>query len=153
MKKIVSIVTPVVIAGLLTACSPETKNQDVGTLAGGVAGGLLGAQVGGGNGQIVAAVGGALLGAFLGNKIGASMDKQDQAEVNKTLESSRTNQTTSWTNPDTHNSYAVTPTKTFYQNKQPCRDYVMNVTLDNGETKKVHGTACRGSDGEWRVKN
>lgn len=153
MKKIVNIVTPVVVAGLLAGCTAETKNQDVGTVAGGIAGGLLGAQVGGGSGQIVAAVGGAMLGAFLGNKIGASMDKQDQAEVNKSLESAPTNKTTQWTNPDTHNSYAMTPTKTFYKDKAPCRDYIMDVTLDNGETKKVHGTACRDKNGEWRVKN
>lgn len=151
MQKIVSIVTPFVVVGLLTACSPDAKNQDVGTVAGGVASSASGAQVSGGD-KLVATANSASLGDFLADKIGASMDKQDKMEVNKSLESSRTNQTTSWTSPNTHNSYALTPTKTFYKNKHPCRDYVMNVTLDNGETKKIHGTACRDNSGEWRVK-
>lgn len=153
MRKVVKIISPALIAGmLLTGCEQGRQNQDVGTIAGGVAGGLLGSQVGGGNGQIVAAVGGALLGAYLGGKVGASMDKQDKMEVSRTLEKQPTNRTTTWTNPDTHNTYSVTPTQTVYHNSQPCRDYVMKVEMSDGTTKSVHGTACRDANGEWRSK-
>lgn len=137
--------------GLLTACVP-LSNQDVGTVAGGVAGGLLGNQIGSGSGQVAATVAGAFVGAVLGGKIGEYMDKQDMMQVQNALETSPTGKAVSWKNPDSGNQYRVTPTRTYYKNEQPCREYTTNAII-GGKKEQVYGKACRMADGSWRVVN
>lgn len=50
----------------------------MGTLVGAALGGLVGSQFGGGTGNKVAIGAGVLAGGFLGNKVGKSLDCQDQ---------------------------------------------------------------------------
>lgn len=146
----------VLIAGtvattLLLAGCQEVRNEQVGAVVGGGLGGLLGAQVGGGKGQIAAAVAGALVGAYLGGQVGKSMDEVDRMKANRTLESTPTGQTSTWSNPDTGNQYAVTPTKTYQTDAgAPCRDYTTEAVID-GRKEYVKGTACRQPDGTWRA--
>jgi surface antigen len=135
----------------LSSCSQVT-NEDVGTVAGGVVGGLLGSQFGGGAGQVAAAAGGALVGAFLGGKIGKYMDKQDQMQMQHALETAPVGQSVRWKNPDNGNQYSVKPTRTYYHQEQPCREYVTNATI-GGQNQQIHGKACRQADGSWRVVN
>src|SRR5271154_3768379 len=106
----------------LVGCAP-LNNQDVGTLSGGVIGGLLGSQFGGGSGKVVAAAGGALLGAYLGGQIGRTMDRQDQLEMQRALETAPTGEVVVWSNPDSGYRYIVKPTRTYYYHTQPCREY------------------------------
>ena len=134
---------------LLTGCS-RMNNEDVGTVTGGVVGGLLGSQFGGGSGKIAAAAGGALLGAFLGGRIGKTMDKQDQMEMQMALETAPTGTPKKWVNPNNGNHYTVTPMRTYYQHRQPCREYVSHAIID-GRSEKIRGTACRQPDGSWRT--
>jgi len=141
----------IALALLSTGCI-ELTNRDVGTVAGGVAGGLLGSQVGSGSGQVAAAVTGAFVGAVLGGKIGEYMDKQDQMQLQNTLETAPTGSTKSWKNPDSGNQYKVTPTRTFYKNDQPCREYTTYANI-GGKQEQVYGKACRMADGSWRVVN
>jgi len=143
----------VVCLGLaLTACQSVTK-QDVGAVTGGALGGVLGSTVGGGNGKTAAIIVGTLGGALIGGAIGKSMDTVDQMKANQALESNRTNQPSSWTNPDNNNSYSVTPTRTYTGNTgQPCRDFTTNATI-NGQNQVINGTACRDSNGKWRIVN
>lgn len=133
----------------LVGCSQVT-NEGVGTVTGGVVGGLLGSQFGGGSGKVAAAAGGAVLGAFLGGKIGQYMDRQDKMEMQRALETAPTGDAISWKNPDNGNQYSVKPTRTYYLNQQPCREYITHAVI-GGKTQQIYGKACRQADGSWRV--
>lgn len=133
----------------LAGCGPVT-NEGVGTVTGGVVGGLLGSQFGGGSGKVAAAAGGALLGAFLGGKIGQYMDRQDRMEMQRALETAPAGRAVAWRNPDNGNQYSVRPTKTYYVNQQPCREYITNALI-GGKKQQIYGKACRQADGSWRV--
>ncbi len=81
------------------------------------------------------------------------MDKTDQLNAQHALEHNSTNQVASWHNPDTGRDVYVTPTRT-YQNTagQNCREYTTAVTVD-GQKQTAYGTACRQSDGSWKIVN
>jgi surface antigen len=132
----------------LSGCTPS--NADIGTVSGGVIGGLVGSRFGGGSGQVVAAAGGALLGAYLGGQIGKTMDRVDRLEMQRALETAPTGRPVTWSNPDNGNRYTVQPTKTYYQNKQPCREYTTKALI-GGKTQEIYGKACRQADGSWKV--
>lgn len=146
-----SLITVVALCSslLMTSCSTPNpnKNQDIGTVAGGVIGGLIGSQFGSGMGQVAAAAGGAVVGAYLGSKIGQSMDKTDQLAAQQALNSSKS---TTWTNPNSGNTYTVTPQKTYTaSNNQTCRQYTTTGVID-GKKQTLKGTACLMSDGTWK---
>ena len=135
---------------MLTACS-DTPKQDVGAIAGAIGGAALGTQIGCGSGRTVAILGGTLIGGYIGGSIGKSMDDVDKLKMNQSLETTRTHNTSTWQNPDSGNTYSVTPIRT-YQNRmeQPCREYNTTANI-GGKVEKIHGTACREADGSWRV--
>ncbi len=140
----------VLVASLgLTSCQ-SMNNEDSGVLAGGVIGGLLGSQFGGGTGQVLATGAGVLLGAYLGGRIGKSMDKTDRHEMEHALETGKTGRSISWKNPDSGNRYSVRPTKTYYRNRRPCREFTTTATI-SGKREVVRGKACRDSRGHWRM--
>ena len=147
------IVTIVLISiTLLVGCQQATK-RDVGTVVGGVAGGVLGKQIGSGSGQTIAIIAGTLVGAFIGSEIGQQMDDNDHYRAQRALETSRTNQPTTWRNPDSGYDYTVTPTRTFETpTSGPCRDYSTEAVIE-GRSETIYGTACRQSDGTWRATN
>lgn len=147
MKKLV--VASLSLSVFLAGCSQVT-NEGVGTVTGGVVGGLLGSQFGSGSGKVAAAAGGALLGAFLGGKVGQYMDRQDRMEMQRALETAPTGRAVTWSNPDNGNRYTVKPTRTYYANQQPCREYVTNALI-GGKSQQIYGKACRQADGSWKV--
>lgn len=165
-KQIIKFLTVAVLLSPLTmlaACqqpgaAPGTgiNKETGGTVLGGVGGALLGSQIGGGRGRVVAGVAGGLLGAYLGNQIGASMDRNDMAYYNQTsqraMEEARIGQAQTWRNPDTGNYGTITPTRTYQDNGQYCREYQQTITV-GGQTKRGYGTACRQPDGSWQVQN
>ncbi|MCR9191032.1 MAG: RT0821/Lpp0805 family surface protein [Gammaproteobacteria bacterium] len=134
---------------VLTACT-QVNNEGVGTVTGGVVGGLLGSQFGGGAGKVAAAAGGAILGAFLGGHIGQYMDRQDKLEMQRALETAPVGHAVSWKNPDNGNQYQVKPTRTYYKQQQPCREYITEAVIA-GKKEKIYGRACRQTDGSWKV--
>lgn len=134
---------------MLGGCA-SMNNEGVGTISGGVIGGLLGSQFGGGSGKVAAAAGGALIGAFLGGQIGKSMDRQDRMEVQRALETAPTGRAVTWANPDTGNRYTVQPTRTYYRERLPCREYTTRGWID-GRSEVIRGSACRQPDGTWHV--
>src|SRR3989338_6183912 len=134
MKK--SLLAIISLSVVMTACT-QVNNEGVGALTGGVVGGLLGSQFGGGSGKVAAAAGGALVGAFLGGKIGRYMDKQDQLEMQRALETGQTGREVTWSNPDNGNRYSVKPTRTYYNNQQPCREYITHATI-GGKTQQIY---------------
>ena len=152
-------VAGLIVAGLTVgACSEGAGPKEIlGTLGGAVLGGLAGAQVGSGSGQLVATAAGALIGAVLGSEIGKSLDKTDQLYAERTaqdaLESSPSNQTSQWSNPDSGNSGTVTPTEAHQAtNGQYCREYQTTVTVGS-ETQDAYGTACRQPAGTWQIQS
>ena len=149
MKKLA--VATLSLSVFLGGCAQVT-NEGVGTVTGGVVGGLLGSQFGGGSGKVAAAAGGALLGAFLGGRIGQYMDRQDKMEMQRALETAPSGRAVTWRNPDNGNQYSVKPTRTYYNNQLPCREYITNATI-GGKTQQIYGKACRQADGSWRVVN
>jgi surface antigen len=147
MKKI--LLASLSLSVLLTGCA-QINNEGVGTLTGGVVGGLVGSQFGSGSGRVAAAAGGALLGAYLGGNIGRTMDRVDRLEMQKALETAPTGRAVVWSNPDTGYRYTVQPTRTYYTNQQPCREYITKAII-GGKAQQIYGRACRQADGSWRV--
>ncbi|MES9870506.1 MAG: RT0821/Lpp0805 family surface protein [Sedimenticola sp.] len=139
-----------VLAIALPGC--QTTNRESGAIIGGIAGGLLGSQVGKGKGRTAAIILGTIAGAYIGGSIGRSMDENDRYQANDAIETTPTNQTSSWRNPDSGNYYEVTPTRTYDSSTGPCRDYTTEAIID-GRRETVHGTACRDADGNWVAEN
>lgn len=131
----------------LTGCSEGFKNQDMGTVIGGVAGGIIGNQVGGGSGKTIATIVGATAGAVVGSAVGTRMDSVDAMNVNHALETQKDNRATTWVNPNTDTRYTVTPVSTTNDGSKYCRQYKMH-SIINGKSEFVTGRACR-VNGQW----
>lgn len=124
------------------------------TIAGGLIGAALGALTGSnfgkGSGRTAAIVGGAVIGAVVGGNIGQNMDRTDVVYTSNTLETTRTGTAVAWTNPDSGNRYTVTPTRTYRKpGGQYCREFTTWGWI-GGYEQKLHGAACRQSDGSWQ---
>ena len=140
----------VAILTFLMGCSSNyATKENVGTLTG-ATGGDVGSQIGGGKGQLAATAAGAIAGALVGGTVGKSMDEVDRMKANQALDSSRIGYTTSWRNPDTDDTYSITPTRTYETASGPCRDFTTQAVID-GKREILYGTACRQSDGSWRT--
>ena len=117
--------------------------------------GLAGAGQSGGSSQAQTdeeAIAGTLIGGYIGGQVGRQMDDSDRYRAGQALEATPTNQSTSWRNPDSGTEYKVTPTRTYYDEQQPCREYTTEAWID-GKRETVYGTACRQTDGPWRAAN
>ncbi len=80
------------------------------------------------------------------------MSNQSRQRTNSALETTPTNQSSTWTEPGTNNEYTVTPTRTYNTEvngqQNVCRDYTMDAQID-GRPQQVIGRACRDSTGQW----
>lgn len=156
MVALKGIVSAMLAVSLLAGCanSDMGTKQTGGAVLGGIGGAVAGAQFGKGTGQLATTALGALLGAYVGSEVGKSLDKADQQAAQqagqRAFETAPSGQPVAWNNPDSGHSGTVTPTRTYYDNNQPCREYQTTVTID-GQTEKAFGTACRQADGSWRV--
>ena len=135
-----------------TYAYPTANGQLLGGLLGAALGGLAGSQIGKGDGRTAAIIGGVVLGGLVGGSIGDTMDRVDQAQTSRVLETSPTGTAVSWVNPDTGANYTVTPTQTYRLNGQDCRDFTTWGVID-GYEEQLHGTACRTDDGRWASIN
>jgi surface antigen len=142
--------TVAILAFLMGCSSNYATKENVGTLTGATDGDYVGSQIGGGKGQLAATAAGAIAGALLGGTVGKSMDEVDRMKANQALESSRTGYTTSWRNPDTDDTYSITPTRIYETASGPCRDFTTQAVID-GKRETLYGTACRQPDGSWRT--
>lgn len=127
------------------------NREVIGQILGGVTGGIVGAQIGGGTGRLIAVAAGTVAGMFAGREIGRTMDRADALCVDQALEHAPDGRSVGWQS-DGHR-YSVTPQNT-YENAdgQYCREYHMQTDM-NGQTQPISGTACRQSDGSWRIVN
>ena len=152
-RKAVMLLGLVLIAA---GCSEQVgTKQGVGTLLGAGTGALIGSQFGGGSGQLAAVAIGALAGGFLGSETGKSLDQADQQYMTNTtqstLETAPTGRASGWHNPDTGHSGQITPTRTYLgASGQTCREFQQTIIV-GGRTENAFGTACRQSDGSWRI--
>ena len=143
-------------AALVVGCEGnQGTKQTAGTLGGAVLGGLLGAQFGSGSGQLIATGAGVLAGGLLGQSIGKSLDENDKMMAQRTTQASlehvQSGQQSTWSNPDSGASGTVTPTRTFENSEgQNCREFQQTVSI-GGQTEDAYGTACRQSDGSWKI--
>jgi surface antigen len=152
MKKTLTIFINLLACISLAGCS-NMNNQDVGTVAGGLAGGLLGSRFGGGGGQLLAIGAGTLAGAYLGGRVGQNMDETDKLKMKKALENNQEGQPAYWQNGKTGASYTVTPTQNVtIDGNQYCREYRSTAVIA-GKKQQVYGTACRQPDGSWKNQN
>ena len=150
---------PIVILAVATlslaACEGAGNKQKIGALLGAAAGGIAGAQVGKGRGQLAATAVGTLLGALAGSEIGKSLDRADMLYLERTqqqaLETAPAGTRSSWSNPDSGNSGDITPRRTYQDAAGTyCREFQQTVTVGSA-SETAYGTACRQSDGAWRI--
>ncbi len=146
------LVSAIGMAFLLTGCETSGPKTAIGGLGGAAAGGLLAAALGG-KGTGIAA--GTILGGLLGGVIGDRLDTADRQRANeaasRALESAPSGQTVTWRNPDSGNTGAVTPVRTYQTSTgQYCREYTQTINI-GGERHQSYGTACREPDGSWRI--
>jgi surface antigen len=96
----------------------------IGGVGGAALGGLIAAAAGGrGTGIAAGVIGGALVGGLVGNLLDSRDKKMASESTHRALESSRSGQATTWTNPDTGVSGTVTPTRTYQSGGGYCREY------------------------------
>jgi len=152
MQKFVATVLSGVLLVTLSGCATNPTNEQGGQVIGGVLGGVLGSQVGSGSGRTAAIIAGTVAGAMIGGSIGRNMDASDRAKAQNAVEYNRSNEPSSWRNPDTGNAYTVTPTSTYQSNNQSCREYTTEAVID-GRRETVVGNACRQPDGSWKAVN
>ncbi|MBN8530268.1 MAG: glycine zipper 2TM domain-containing protein, partial [Alphaproteobacteria bacterium] len=133
-------------------CSDNTgESQLLGAILGGVAGGVLGNQFGKGKGNDAATIGGALAGLLVGSNIGTAFATPlDQRCAGYALETAKTGSQIAWQNPDSQDTYAIVPTKTYSQEGRYCREY-QSVSSIGGRNRQTYGTACRQPDGSWEI--
>lgn len=127
------------------------SHEQQGEVIGGVLGGVLGSQVGDGSGRTAAIIVGTIAGAMIGRHIGQSMDDTDRMKAAAALRDSRTDERTTWVNPDTGNRYVLTPTRTYKETSGPCREFTLDATVGQQADQEIHGTACLQADGSWLV--
>ena len=119
-------------------------------VSGAILGGVIGHQIGGGSGNTIATIGGAALGGFVGGRIGRKMDRDDARKTAQALETTPDGRASSWVNPNTGQSHAVTPKRTYPGADGPCREFDTTSEID-GQKETVRGTACRPADGRWKA--
>jgi len=142
------------MAFFLSSCGSNyqmTKGQ-AGAGIGAASGALIGQAIGH---DTQATLIGVAVGTVLGYIVGNEMDKYDKEQLNHVYERGVSGQSSSWRNPDTGNTYQVTPQPSYPSNVSPdtpCRQAEILATID-GKTEKTYTTACRNSSGQWELKN
>lgn len=152
MKKLILCLLPILILSLTSCANQQLSKGTQGAGVGAAGGAVIGQAFGR---STEATLIGAAVGTMLGYIVGNEMDKYDKKELNHAYEFGQSGQSTSWINPDSGNSYQVTPQPVYTspQNSQaPCRRAEILATID-GRTQTTYTTACRNSAGQWELKN
>ena len=143
-------------AVLLTSCSglqvDEGKKGQLGAVSGAVGGAVIGQAIGH---NTEATLIGAAVGTMLGYMVGNEMDKYDRSRLNQVYEHGVSGRPSSWVNPDTGNSYQVTPQparRVGSADSRICREAEIIATID-GRQQKTFATACRDAAGRWLLQN
>jgi len=140
------------LAFSLLSCASNTprENKLIGTATGGAAGAALGAASGPSPGPITLVGTGAFIGALIGFSYGDPMENSDKEKAFKAIADGKT---ATWQNPNTKVFYSITPAAhclTFDGNPN-CRLFTAIQTAEDGNTRKIVRTACKGSRGTWAL--
>ncbi|MBG0791789.1 MAG: DUF1269 domain-containing protein [Desulfovibrionaceae bacterium] len=145
MRKIcIAVLMACFLAAGFGCANKAQQGATTGALAGATLGSLtfkdklLGAAVGAGVGMMV------------GYIIGNEWDKNDERQVQQTLESGRSGQANVWTNPDTGASYTATPSPAYTEDHRVYRDVTIK-DVKSGE--EVRAQAWRDQQGVWHIKD
>ncbi|OSM01644.1 putative 17 kDa surface antigen [Magnetofaba australis IT-1] len=140
----VAIAAPLALAG---CANNAQQGAGVGALAGALAGSLTSKSKNKEQNALI----GAAIGGALGYMIGNEMDKADKQRLRDVYETSPSNKTSSWVNPDSGNQYRVTPKPAVTSRSgQVCRDAEIEAVID-GRRETVVQRACRLPDGRWEA--
>lgn len=144
MKVLLSVMT-VLCLFLLSSCTHQLTRAQSGAVLGAAGGAVVGQAIGHDTSSTLI---GTAVGTLLGYMVGNEMDKYDRQRLNTVYEQGVSGQTTSWVNPDSGNSYYVTPSSANTTSTGPCRNATIDATID-GRRETTIGTACRDSSGQW----
>jgi surface antigen len=123
----------------------------IGQILGGAAGAAVGSTIGQGNDNTAAIIGGAIIGMVVGGNIGRSMDRVDQGCVGQILEHAPNGRMVAWESENGRARYQVTPDRSFRDNRgRNCRNYLTESVV-NGSNRRTYSTACRESNGAWKM--
>ena len=141
---------PIIALLFLLTLSSCANNAQTGALGGAAGGALIGQAIGHSTGATLI---GAAVGGGLGYIIGNEMDKNDRNRLNNTYEQGRSNQRSSWVNPDNGNQYAVTPQPVYQdpRTSRNCRKAEIVAVID-GRQERTYSTACRNESGQWELQ-
>lgn len=124
----------------------------VGTVLGAVVGGAVGSTVGRGDSRLIAILVGASVGAIVGREIGRDMDRSDRGCLAHGFEMARDGHSVRWDGARPGMYYSMTPRGSFEHDGYPCRRFTLQREWD-GRRHESRGSACRVSEGEWRMVN
>ena len=152
-----------IIAILITGCSPTVQTsstqqgpkESAGAISGMIIGGALANDMAGDSrNKSLATVLGAFVGGVIGQNIGAQLDERDRLlageAYNTALEYNPTDKAAEWRNPDTGNYGRVIPVTTYRQNGRYCREFTQEIFI-GGQKQTGYGRACRQPDGSWEI--
>jgi len=157
LSKPLRVIVTITLLGSLSACAwNKDRSAKIGGAVGGIVGGIMGAKMGKGSGKTAAIIIGATLGAMWGEDVARGMTDVDKIFASRTttdtLEYGKPGETNSWSNPDTGHSGHVKADENYNNDKgENCRNFE-TTSESEGEDRITKGTACRMSDGEWRVQ-
>ncbi len=152
MKKLAICLLPFLIFSLSSCANQQLSKGTQGAGIGAASGAIIGQAIGR---NTEATLIGAAVGTMLGYIVGNEMDKYDKQELNQAYEFGQSGQTSGWTNPDSGNTYQVTPQPAYTPPQQPqavCRKAEILATID-GKTEKTYRRQCRNSAGQWELQN
>lgn len=125
-------------------------NAAAGTIFGAIAGGLIGSAASHGNGGAVA--GGVILGGLIGNSLTRDVDCDDQRYAFDTYGqglNGDVGREYRWNHNANYGTF--TSNREYRDGRTVCRDF-HTVTYRGGQRFERDGTACRETDGNWRLR-
>lgn len=145
MKKVGVALILLVVMVSLVSCTGQYNKGESGAVMGAAGGAVVGQAIGG---SLEATLIGVAVGTMIGYIVGNEMDKYDRQQLNYAYEGGISGQERSWRNPDSGNSYTVTPQPAVQGSSGPCRKAEIQAIID-GKQETTYSTACRDSSGRW----
>lgn len=152
-----NLISGLILALSLTACSSDTIYRDLGSIAGAAAGTAAGAQIGSGLGRQIAIGAASRTGSLVGKDFGSQLDKTSKQAAaraqNKALKGPVGNQITWQGNTGkASGTVSVTQQGTHNSTGQACKAFTHDITID-GKVEYLTGIACQQPDGTWKVQS
>jgi len=145
MKKFAVITLLLCFMAASFGCAANKAQQ--GATVGGLAGATIGALTF--KDKLLGAAVGAGVGVLMGYIVGNEWDKSDEKKLQHTMEHNKSGEVSSWTNPDSGESYTATPSHPYVSENKVYRDVVIK---DQKDGHTVMAKAWRDDKGVWHLK-